>query len=45
MRYSIESIGGDVTAPLKDLFGLEIKWAEGNLMPEYHILLGGLLMK
>lgn len=45
MRYSIESIGGDVVAPLKDLFGLEIKWAEENMMPEYHILLGGLLMK
>lgn len=45
MRYSIESIGGDVVTPLKDLFGLEIKWAEDGMMPEYHILLGGLLMK
>lgn len=45
MRHSVESIGGDVVSTLKDLFGLEILWAEGDKVPDYHILLGGLLMK
>lgn len=44
IRYSVESLGGDVVATLKDLLDLEIKWSDGDKLPEYHILLGGLLV-
>lgn len=45
MRYSIESLGGDVVGALKEYFNLEISWGENGDMPPYIILLGGLLSK
>jgi predicted metal-binding protein len=45
MRYSIESLGGDVVKTLKDFFHIEIKWLRNGNYPEYTVLVGGLLMK
>ena len=43
LRYSIESLGGDVDRTIKDLFGFEIIYASNNKLPEYLIFVGGLL--
>lgn len=43
MRYSIESLGGDVGKTTKDLLGLELKWMTEGRMPEHFILVNGLL--
>lgn len=45
MRYSIESLGGDVVATISDFMGLELKWTKDETPPEYFIMCGGLLMK
>lgn len=45
MRYSIESLGGDVEKTLRELFNIEILWEADGKMPEYYILCGGLLLK
>lgn len=45
IRYSIESLGGDVVALARDLFQLPLLWAEGGQLPEYFVLMGGLLKK
>ncbi|MDR0880150.1 MAG: DUF2284 domain-containing protein [Clostridioides sp.] len=45
MRYSIEALGGDVVGITQDLLHHEIKWSKGNEIPEYFILVGGLLSK
>ena len=42
-RYSIESIGGDVEACLKDFFDIEILWERNGRVPEYYTLVCGLL--
>ncbi|MBP5210444.1 MAG: hypothetical protein J6Z27_01220 [Bacteroidales bacterium] len=43
MRYSIEALGGNVERALDLYFGEKIIWAEDGCLPEYYILLGGLL--
>lgn len=43
MRYSIESLGGDVVGTIKDLFGFEMEWKTGDTLPEHLILAAGLL--
>ena len=43
MRFSIEALGGDVVKTAKDLFGIDIRWAEGEDTLPYLILMGGLL--
>lgn len=43
MRYSIESIGGDVGKTLSSLLGIELQWAKDGNLPEYYILVSGLL--
>ena len=43
MRYSVESIGGDVLRSLRDFFGEEVEWAENGRLPGKYILLGALL--
>ena len=43
LRYSIESLGGDVDRTINDLFGFEILYASDNKLPEYLIFVGGLL--
>lgn len=45
LRYSIESIGGDVVGSLRSYFGEKVLWAVNGRLPEYFILLGGLLKK
>ena len=45
MRYSIESIGGDVTKTLQRYFQQEIQWIENGKLPEYFFLVAGLLKK
>ena len=45
LRYSIESLGGDVGGLLRDLFGVNLLWAENGHLPEYFVLAGGLLTK
>jgi len=44
MRYSIESIGGNVAKTIEDLCGIKIEWIEGDKLPEHFVLVGGLLM-
>ena len=43
MRYSIESLGGEVDRAIEDLFGYEIRYAHDGKLPEYLIFAGGLL--
>lgn len=43
MRYSIESLGGNVDKLIEDVFGLKILYAENGHLPEYMIFVGGLL--
>lgn len=43
MRYSIESLGGNIDQCIEDLFDLKILYAENNRLPEYIIFVGGLL--
>ena len=45
MRYSIESLDGDVCKTAEKLLGTPIKWAQDGRAPEYLILAGGLLTK
>ncbi|MBQ6810564.1 MAG: hypothetical protein IJO94_04070 [Firmicutes bacterium] len=44
-RFSIESLGGDVPAVSKEVIGLELKWIEAGKVPEYLVLVGGMLYK
>ena len=43
MRYSVESIGGDVLKSIRDFMDEEVLWAENGHLPRHYILLGGLL--
>jgi len=45
MRYSIESIGGNVGKTVSKLLGIELEWIEEGKMPSYFVLCGGLLKK
>lgn len=45
IRYSVESIGGDVVKLMRDAFHTEILWAQNGHLPEYLTLVGGLLTK
>lgn len=45
MRYSIESIGGNVGKTISKLCGIEIEWIEEGKLPEHFVLVGGLLLK
>lgn len=43
MRYSIESIGGDVGKTSSKLLGIELQWAKDGKLPEYYTLVSGFL--
>ena len=43
MRYSIEALGGNVAKAVQIYFDDTILWAENGHLPEYFILLGGLM--
>lgn len=45
MRYSIESIGGNVGKTAHDLLKCELEWVEDGKMPSHFTLIGGLLKK
>ncbi|WWD83863.1 hypothetical protein TEGL_22790 [Terrisporobacter glycolicus ATCC 14880 = DSM 1288] len=45
MRYSIESLGGNVDKLSKDLFNIELKWAQRGKLPQYFFNSIGLLTK
>ena len=42
MRYSIESLGGDVGAIARDCFGTELLWSDDGRLPAYYLLVGGM---
>ncbi|WP_303247204.1 DUF2284 domain-containing protein [uncultured Methanobrevibacter sp.] len=43
MRYSIESLGGNVDDMIKDVFGSEVLYAKDGKLPDYIFYVGGLL--
>lgn len=43
MRYSIESLGGNVDQIIEDVFGFKVLYAQNNHLPEYMIFVGGVL--
>lgn len=45
MRYSIESIGGNVGKTAHELLGCELEWIEEGKLPSHFVLIGGLLKK
>lgn len=45
MRYSIESLGGNVGKTCSKLLGVELEWVEGNKLPSHFVLVSGLLKK
>ena len=45
MRYSIESLGGDVGKTLSELCGIRLEWISEGRLPEHFVLCGGLLKK
>lgn len=44
MRYSIESLGGNVGKTASKLLGIELVWMEENRLPAYFVLVNGLLL-
>ena len=45
MRFSVESLGGDVIKSFGELLHERVLWAENGRLPEHFILMGALLMK
>lgn len=43
IRYSIESLGGNVGMTIEKLMGLELEWMEEGKLPSHFILVNGLL--
>ena len=43
MRYSIESLGGNVGTTLSELMEIELEWMQEGRMPSYFVLVSGLL--
>lgn len=43
MRYSIESLGGNVGLTTEKIMGLELEWMEEGRLPNYFVLVCGLL--
>ena len=44
MRYSLETLGGDMSKALSLYFDRKILWANNGHLPEYYVLLGALLI-
>ncbi|MDO4545764.1 MAG: DUF2284 domain-containing protein [Bacillota bacterium] len=44
MRYSIESLGGNVGLTISELMGIELEWMEENKLPAHFVLVCGLLI-
>lgn len=45
MRRSIEALGGNVSAIAQDLLGTPMQWMKEGKLPDYFVLVCGLLMK
>ena len=45
LRYSIESLGGNVGLTVNKYLKQQLEWIEAGIMPHYFILVCGLLMK
>lgn len=45
MRYSIESIGGNVGLTVSKLMGIQLEWVQEGKLPSHFVLVGGLLKK
>lgn len=45
MRYSIEALGGDVAKTAERYLHKPLLWIKDNVLPEYLVLVGGLLLK
>lgn len=45
MRYSIESLGGNVGLTISKLLGIELEWMEEGKLPRYFVLVSGLLLQ
>lgn len=45
MRYSIEALGGDVAKTAEHYLHKPLLWIKDNVLPEYLVLVGGLLLK
>lgn len=43
MRYSIESLGGNVGLTIEKLMGLKLEWMEEGRLPHHFVLVSGLL--
>ncbi len=43
LRYSIEALGGNVGLTTRKLLGINLCWIEDDALPEYYVLVGGLL--
>ena len=43
MRYSIESLGGNAAKLIEDKLGFELLWSQNGSIPEYYLLIGGIL--
>lgn len=44
MRYSIESLGGNVGLTIEKLLGIELEWMKEGRLPKHFVLVGGLLL-
>lgn len=45
MRYSIESLGGNVGKTCSELFNIQLEWVTEGKLPSYFLLVSGLLTK
>lgn len=44
MRYSIEALGGNVGLTISKLMGIELEWAQEGRLPNYFVLVCGILL-
>ena len=45
MRYSLEAVGCFPVELVHDKFGFDILWSDGESIPEYYLLVAGVLLK
>ena len=45
MRYALESLGMLAVKMVPDCFGFDILWSDGKSIPQYYLLVGGLLTR
>lgn len=45
MRYGLESIGILAVKLAEDKFGFPVQWSDGTSVPDYYLLIGGVILK